>query len=156
MPYPPETCQVYLRTVEEIDEHHLVNVTDDGMEGSGRVMAARGKLQKSIVSSPVFPIASLENLVPVVLHITLEIVLKLYKMSLYPVKSEDCTSNEFWTPENDDKWKAKSRELLDWEGEYKTFCEQYLDLINIREQYSAENEKELDVIAKLSSSVHKN
>ena len=156
MPHPPETCQVYLRTVEEIDEHHLANVTDDGMEGSGRVMAARGKLQKSIVSSPVFPIASLENLVPVVLHITLEIVLKLYKMSLYPVKSEDCTPNEFRTPENDDKWKVKSRELLDWEGEYKTFREQYLDFINIREQYSAENEKELDVIAKLSSSVHKN
>ena len=77
-------------------------------------------------------------------------------MSLYPVKSEDCTSNEFRTPENDDKWKVKSRELLDWEGEYKTFLEQYLDFINIREQYSAENEKELDVIAKLSSSVHKN
>ena len=36
------------------------------------------------------------------------------------------------------------------------FCEQFLDLLNIREQYSAENEKELDMIAKLSSSAHKN
>ena len=126
------------------------------MDGSRRAMAARGKLHKSIVSSPVFPIASLGNVVPVVLHITLGIVLKLYKMLLYPVKIQDCTSNEFGTPANDDKWKAKSRKLLEWEGEYKIFCEQFLDVLNIREQYSAENEKELDMIAKLSSSAHKN
>ena len=48
LPRTPETCQVYLRTVEEIDEHHVADVTDDRMEDSGRVMAARGKLQKSI------------------------------------------------------------------------------------------------------------
>ena len=77
----------------------------------------------------------------------------LGNLLLYP---EDCTSNEFGTPENDDKRKAKSRELLEWEGEYKMFCEQFLDLLNIREQYSAENEKELDIIAKLSSSARKN
>ena len=134
LPHTPERCQVYLRTVEETDEHHLAHVTDDGMEGSGRAMAARGKLHKSIVISPVFPIASLGNVVPAVLHITLGIVLKLYKMLLYPVKSQDCTSNEFGTPANDDKWKAKSRELLVWEGEYKIFSEQFLDLLNIREQ----------------------
>ena len=31
-----------------------------------------------------------------------------------------------------------------------------LDLLNIRERYLAENEEELDEIAKLSSSAHKN
>ena len=109
MPHTPETCQVYLRTVEEIDEHHVANVTDDRMEGSGRAMAARGKLHKSIVSSPVFPIGSLGNVVPPVLHITLGIVLKLFKMLLERVKSEACTSNELGTQINEDEWKAKSR-----------------------------------------------
>ena len=44
LPNTPETCHVHLKTVEEIDEHHVANVTDDRMEGSGRAMAARGKL----------------------------------------------------------------------------------------------------------------
>ena len=113
MPHTLEICQVCLSTVEEIDEHHLVNVTNDGMEGSGRAMAVRGKLHKSIVMSPVFPIASLWNVVPAVLHSTLGVVLRLYKMLLYTVKSQDCTSNNFGTPANDDKWKAKSREVLE-------------------------------------------
>ena len=39
LPHTPETCQVYLRTVEQIDEHHVANVADDRMEGSRRVMA---------------------------------------------------------------------------------------------------------------------
>ena len=76
LPRTPETCQVYLKTVEEIDKHHVADVTDDRMEDSGRVMAARGKLQKSIVSSPVFLIRSLRNVVPPVLLITLGIGVK--------------------------------------------------------------------------------
>ena len=87
------------------------------MEGSGRGMAARGKLYKSIVSSLVFPIASLGNVVPPLLHITLGIVLKLFKMLLECIKSQDCTSNELGTQTNEDEWKAESRELLQWEGE---------------------------------------
>ena len=140
LPHTPETCQVYLRTVEEIDEHHVANVADGRMEGSRRAVAARGKLHKSIISSPVFPIASLGNVVPPVLYITLEIVLKLFKMLLERVKSQECTSNELGTQANEDEWKAKSRELLEWEGEYKIVCEKSLDLLNIRERYSAENE----------------
>ena len=40
LPHTSETYQIYYRTVEEIDEHHVANVTDDRMEGSGRAMAA--------------------------------------------------------------------------------------------------------------------
>ena len=100
LPYIPETCQVYLRTAEEIDEHHVAN---DRIEGSGRAMTARGKLHKSIVSSPVFPIASLRNVVPPVLHIFLGNVLKLFKMLLERVKSQNCISNELGTQANEDE-----------------------------------------------------
>ena len=65
-------------------------------------------------------------------------------MLLERVKSQDCTSNELGTQANEDEWKAKSRKLLEWEGEYKIICEKFLDLLNIRERYLAENEEELD------------
>ena len=85
LPHTPETCQVYLRTIEEINEHHIANVTNDRTEGSGRAMAARRKLHKSIVSSPVFPTASLGNVVPPVLNIILGIVLTFFKTLLLSV-----------------------------------------------------------------------
>ena len=94
LPHTPETCQVYLRTIEKIDEHHVANVADDRVESSGGEMAARGKFHKSTISSPVFPIASLGNGVPLVLHIFLGIVLKLFEKLLDHVKSQDCISNE--------------------------------------------------------------
>ena len=49
LPHSPETCQVYLRTVEQIDEHHVANVADDRMEGSGRVMTATSNFQMNEV-----------------------------------------------------------------------------------------------------------
>ena len=49
-------------------------------------MAARGKLHKSIVSSPVFPILSLGNAVPPVLHVTSGIVLKMFNMLVEDVR----------------------------------------------------------------------
>ena len=94
LPHTPKTCHVYLRTIEKIDQHHVANVADDRVESSGGEVAARGKFHKSTISSPVFPIASLGNGVPLVLHIFLGIVLKLFKMLLDHVKSRDCISNE--------------------------------------------------------------
>ena len=44
-------------------------------------------------------------------------------MLLECVKSQDCTSNESGTQANEDEWKAKSKELLEWEGKYKIVCE---------------------------------
>ena len=49
-------------------------------------MAARGKLHKSIVSSPVFPILSLGNAVPPVLHVTSGIVLKMFNVLVEDVR----------------------------------------------------------------------
>ena len=62
-------------------------------------------------------------MVPPVLHITLGIVLKLFKMLLERVKSQDCTPNESGTQANEDEWKVKSKELLEREGEYKIVSE---------------------------------
>ena len=74
--HTPETCPLVLRTVDEIRENHVTNVVDDKMDGNEQAMAARGELYKSIISSLMFPISSLGNVVPPVLHITLGVVLK--------------------------------------------------------------------------------
>ena len=72
MPFTTETCPLVLRTVDEIREHHVVNVVNNRLDGSDQAMALRGKLHGSIVSSPMSPISSLGNVVPPVLHITLD------------------------------------------------------------------------------------
>ena len=50
-------------------------------------------------------------------------MLKLFKMLLERVNSQDCTSNESGTQTNEDGWKVKSRELVEIDGEYKIVCE---------------------------------
>ena len=59
----PDICTLVLRTVDEIREHHVTNVANDRMDGTDRLVTKIGKLHKSIVSSPVFPISSLDNMV---------------------------------------------------------------------------------------------
>ena len=102
--YP--SIKVYLRTVQEIDEYHVTNFADDRMDSSGsrRVMPARGKLHKNIINRVVFPVMSQGNVLPPVLHIFLGVVLKLFKILLECVKSQDCTSNESGTQANEGKW----------------------------------------------------
>ena len=43
VPHTPETCPLVLREVEEIREHHVANVVDYRMDGSGRAMTLKGK-----------------------------------------------------------------------------------------------------------------
>ena len=45
-------------------------------------LRARSKFHNSVVSPVIFPIISLDNVVPPVLHIMLGVVLKLYKLLL--------------------------------------------------------------------------
>ena len=159
VPHTPETCPLVLRTVDEIREHHVVNVVDDRMNVSDQAMALRGKLHKSIVSSLVFPISSLGNVVPPVLHITLGIVLKMFNMLVEHVKSQHSASNEPRNDENNKKWQEKSEELLGRETEFKRVCLKLLDLYNIQARHQAksenENDEELDEIAKLSTNESK-
>ena len=61
-----------LWTVHKIREHHVVNVVNNRLDSSNQVMALRGKLHKSIVNSQMCPISSLGDVVPPVLHITLD------------------------------------------------------------------------------------
>ena len=59
------------------------------MDGSNWAMTVRGKY-----NSLVFPISSVGNVVPPVLHITLGIVLKMFSMLAEHAKGQDSVSNE--------------------------------------------------------------
>ena len=144
VPHTPETCPLVLRTVDEIREHHVANVVDDRMNGSDRAMALRGKLHKSIVSSPVFPISSLDNVVPPVLHITLGIVLKMFNMLIEHVKSQDSASNEPTNDQSNKTWREKSEELLGREAEFKRVRLKLLELHNIQARHQAKSENGSD------------
>ena len=158
VPHTPETCPLVLRTVDEIREYHVANVVDDRMDGSDRAMVLRGKLHKSIVSIPVFPISSLGNVVPPVLHITLGIVLKMFNMSIEHFKSQDSAIK----PTNDQSnktWREKSEKLLGRETEFKRVCLKLFELYNIQARHQAksenESDEELNKIAKLSTNESK-
>ena len=56
------------------------------------------------------------------------------------VKSQGCTSNKSETQANEDEWKEKNTELVEREGEFKTICENILDLPNIKVGYLAKEE----------------
>ena len=62
-------------------EHHVAIVVSDRIYGGERAMVTRGPLHKSILSSSVFPISSMGNVVPQVLDITLVIILKMFNVS---------------------------------------------------------------------------
>ena len=135
VPHTPETCPLVLRTVDEIRAYHVANVVDDRMDRSDRAMVLRSKLHKSIVSIPVFPISSLGNVVPPVLHITLGIVLKMFNMLTEHVKSQDSASNEPTNDQSNKAWREKSEKLLGGETEFKRVCLKLLELYNIQARH---------------------
>ena len=160
-PHTPEICKIELRTIEEIKEHHVANVLDDrGDSHQVCSLAIRGKHHKSIVSSPIFPIMFLENVVPPVLHITLGIVLKLFKMLLNHAKSQESQSVE---PHHENEcakeWQEESKEFVEKENIFKKVCCKVLDLLNFKARFLAkfesETDEKLDEIAKLPNNVQK-
>ena len=97
-----------LRILEEIREHHVDIVVGDRMDGGERAMVTRGTLHKSILSSPVFPISSMGNVVPQLLDITLVYVLTMFSMLVEYIKSQDSASNQPINDESNKKYREKS------------------------------------------------
>ncbi|XP_065684863.1 uncharacterized protein LOC136097000 [Hydra vulgaris] len=80
----------------------------------GSNLRALGKFHNSIIAPLIFPIITLDNVVPPVLHIMLGVVLKLYKLLLKECKTLDCQAvSSLSHNENvrtNELWAAKSFE----------------------------------------------
>ena len=105
LPHTPETYPSVLKALDEIREHHVAIVVGYRMDGGERAMVIRGTLHKSILSSPMFPISSMDNVVQQVLDITLVIVLKMFSMLVEHIKSQDSASNEPINEESNKKYR---------------------------------------------------
>ena len=63
------------------------------------------------------------NMVLPVLHITLEIVFKMFSVLVEHVKSQYSVWNEPTNDESNKKWRKKSEELLGRETKFKRLCQ---------------------------------
>ena len=84
-PHMPAHCFIDLRSLSDYESSYNENLAEDRMGGD---LHKTGKFHESIVARSIFPIA-LENVVPLVLHIMLGIVLKLYKILLKTAQNLD-------------------------------------------------------------------
>ncbi|XP_065652994.1 uncharacterized protein LOC136080300 [Hydra vulgaris] len=87
MPHTPANCNILRRTIQSLESAYNENLCEDRQGGNLRAL---GKFHNSIIAPVIFPIITLDNVVPPVLHIMLGVVLKLYKLLLKECKTLDC------------------------------------------------------------------
>ena len=85
-PHTPENCPTKMRTVLDYIENYNENLADDRNQNNLHV---NGKDHNSIAGPMIFPLRSLDNLVPASMHINLGIVLLLYNLLLNECKQLD-------------------------------------------------------------------
>ena len=148
-PHTPEICKIELREISDYMENFIANVVNDRVGNVNR----KGKHHSSIIGTPLIPI-SLSNIAPPVLYITLGIVLKLFEMILSEVRKLDCNHIPEVQKVIEQKWKAESKKLKEKNNDMYKLCDKLLDLINIKERFTAKlenNISELDKVAKICS-----
>ncbi|XP_065681211.1 uncharacterized protein LOC136094902 [Hydra vulgaris] len=74
MPHTPANCNILRRTIQSLESAYNENLCEDRQGGNLRAL---GKFHNSIIAPVIFPIITLDNVVPPVLHIMLGVVLKL-------------------------------------------------------------------------------
>ena len=151
-PHSPETCNFELRTVKDYQENFIENKSaDKGLHDDG-------KHHHSVVSGMLFPIASLDNVVPALLHIHLGIVLALFVMLEKECQSLDSESQSDKTNEKLIVQKNKVDEINEKiqtnQQEVMIKSSEYVDLSNILERISKTlvGAEHLDELAKALSS----
>ena len=85
-PHTPENCPTEMRTVLDYIENYNENLAEDRNQNNLHV---NGKEHNSIAGPMIFPLRSLDNLVPASMHINLGIMLLLYSLLLNECKQLD-------------------------------------------------------------------
>ena len=150
--HTPENCRIELTGISNYMENFIANVVNDRVGNVNK----RRKHHSSIIGTSLIPITSLSNIVPPVLHITLDIILKLFEMILSEVRKLDCNHITEVQKKIEKEWEVKSNELKEKEDERYKLCDKSLDLINFKGRFMAKldnNNPELDQIAKICSGV---
>ncbi|XP_065678012.1 uncharacterized protein LOC136093059 [Hydra vulgaris] len=158
MPHTPANCNILRRTIKSLESAYNENLCEDRQGGNLRAL---GKFHNSIIAPVIFPIITLDNVVPPVLHIMLGVVLKLYKLLLKECKILDCQAvSSLSHNENvrtNELWAAKSFECSKTADSLRLLGNQFVDVANLQTRWLAfdKNISELECISLNSSNKKK-
>uniref|UniRef100_A0A7M5VGC9 Uncharacterized protein n=1 Tax=Clytia hemisphaerica TaxID=252671 RepID=A0A7M5VGC9_9CNID len=153
-PHTPENCvDIQFRNVDDVNANYSANLA---LNGQSCELRKTGKFHCCFFGPMIFPIKTLENVVPPVLHIMLGIVLKLFNLLLD--RSRDLDSSKVGSPAHIENMRQKEKaeeearvtmEALD--KKRRELGKELVDLYSWRERFDAVlagNIKELHSIAK--------
>ena len=156
-PHNPQNCiGIVKRSVDEVEALYNENLCEDRQTNDTR---KTGKFHGNFFHRFVFPIKSLDFVVPPILHIMLGIVLKLFNLLLERCREIDSSEGYAAQCEEAKEQKAlydrESEKLRDLEKKCRTLGCDYVDLYNFKERLEAAlsgNFEEIDAIASASDS----
>ena len=79
----------------------------------------------------------MSHVVPPVLHIKLEIVLKLYQILLYKTQEKDSIETSTTIADQEEKWECESEKLLEKEAELLHSGSVFIDFENLKDHFEA-------------------
>ncbi|XP_065678677.1 uncharacterized protein LOC124819115 [Hydra vulgaris] len=140
MPHTPANCNILRRTIQSLESAYNENLCENRQDGNLRTL---GKFHNSIIAPVIFPIITLDNVVPPVLHIMLGVVLKLYKLLLKECETLDCQAvSSLSHNENvrtNELWAAKSVECSKTAEALRLLGNQFVDVANLQARWLAFN-----------------
>ncbi|XP_066911411.1 uncharacterized protein, partial [Clytia hemisphaerica] len=160
-PHSPLHCkEISLREIDDLDAFYAGNLLDDRAKGDLRKL---GRFHASVCNHRIFPILTLRNVVPPVLHIMLGIVLRLFNLLTGACREIDCL--ELKKPSHAQILKTHEENLAKLKEAKNTLDEKrrsvasdLVDLYNSKERLEeaiAGNKDELDKISKCSDNSRK-
>ena len=85
-PHTPESCPTEIRTIQDYHKSYNENLADERYNNN---MNENGKFHNSVIGPMIFPIQSMDNIIPASMHINLGVVLLLYNLLLEKCKEID-------------------------------------------------------------------
>ena len=131
MPHTPESCPTSIRSVKHYAESYNENLSDSR---NGYNRRENGKYHYSVIEQMLFPIKSLDRVVPPGLHIMLGIMLNIYNLILDECRrideKEKESKNEEHQQEISYEWELKSIELEDKTRKLREIGEEVVEIEN--------------------------
>ena len=138
LPHTPQSCPVQQRTIDDYVVQYNANLMDQTNNGD---MRKNGSKHYSVIAPMLFPLKSLDQVVPSVLNIKLGIVLLLYNLLLQKCKEIDMEENAEKLSANqqkiDEEWEIVSIELAQNNKSLQQHSEHVIEMENFINQHKA-------------------
>ena len=151
-PHTPNHCSIPLRT----SENYLENYNENLARGKSE-LNKHGKDHMSVIGRQAFPILSLNNVVPAILHIKLGVVLRLFEMMIAACREIDNTVTHFQEKLESmhRNWLEKSFELEEMNKNLRALGETFVDFCNLKERFLAKQSGDEDRLKSIAYAENK-